>query len=413
MSIMERPSTDTIEPPRSPLDYREFTAEQLAAALRKSDLIDPTFLAELLEDTPPDHCPHLRARLAAGELKSHWCPSIYDSDRHNRLDRTATRYEVPEPGLPEHVTKTLNRLGYSYSASIIVGLIAVLCLLLTLMIGNNTLAFGSVTTMVLSAIGLSVLYRRIESIRIANMPAEYDLEERQYLDASVADWPEHESRYAKSLPDDMRLRQDFFTGKGIRSGVAALVWREPHLVAISQLIADDIVTSDTWLEHDIRYHRARIDLIATLDDIRLRAHRIWRTNISGYHDAEPPVQVQRAAETAWEVLVHIVGQLADYSKALQALDALTRQRQALYRQDRAGHGGTPPMAGLTALLCDAATGKPSTTDLSRELMQIKLDWSRTLRRREGQIRQLNREIASGLKELHAAICAPTNLLKKV
>lgn len=409
MSIMERPSIDTIEPPRSPLDYREFTAEQLAAALRKSDLIDPTFLAELLEETPPDCCPHLRARLAAGELKSHWCPSIYDSYRRGGSDETATRYEVPEPGLPEHVTKTLNRLGYSYSALIIVGLVAVLCLLLTLMIGTNALAFGSVTTMILSTIGLSVLYRRIESIRIANMPAEYDREELRYLDASVADWPEHESCYGESLPDDMRLRQHFFTGKGIRSGVAALVWREPHLVAISQLIADDIVTSDTWLEHDIRDHRARIDLVATLDDIRLRAHRIWRTNISGYYDAEPPAQVQRAAETAWEVLVHIVGQLADYSKALQALDALTRQRQALYRQDRAG---TPPMAGLTALLCDAATGKPS-TDLSRDLMQIKLDWSRTLRRREGQIRTLDREITLGLKELHATICAPTNLLKKV
>lgn len=412
MSIMERPSIDTIEPPRSPLDYREFTAEQLAAALRKSDLIDPTFLAELLEEAPPDCCPHLRARLAAGELKSHWCRSIYESDRHSRLDETATRYEVPETGFPEQVAKTLNRLGYGYSASILVGLVAVICLLLTLMIGNNTLAFGSVTTMVLSAIGLGVLYRRIESIRIANMPAEYDLEERQYLDASVADWPEYESCSGERLPDDMRLRQHFFTGMGIHSGVAALVWREPHLVAISQLIADDIVTSDTWLEHDIRDHRARVDLVATLDDIRLRAHRIWRTNISGYYGAEPPAQVQRAAETAWEVLVHIVGQLADYSKALQALDALTRQRQALYRQDRAGHGGTPPMAGLTALLCDASTGKPS-TDLSRELMQIKLDWSRTLRRREGQIRKLNREIASGLRELHAAIWTPTNLLKKV
>ncbi|CPV66303.1 hypothetical protein [Mycobacteroides abscessus] len=409
MSIMERPSTDTIEPPRPPLDYREFTTEQLAAALRKSDLIDPTFLAELLEETPPDCCPHLRARLAAGELKSHWCRSIYDSYRHSRLDETATRYEVPETGFPEHVAKTLNRLGYGYSASILVGLIAVICLFLTPVIGTNALALGSVTTMVLSAIGLGVLYRRIEAIRIANMPAEYDREEQQYLDASVADWPEHESCYAKSLPDDMRLRQDFFTGKGIRSGVAALVWREPHLVAISQLIADDIVTSDTWLEHDIRDHRARVDLVATLDDIRLRAHRIWRTNINGYYDAEPPVQVQRAAETAWEVLVHIVGQLADYSKALHALDALTRQRQALYRQDRAG---TPPMAGLTALLCDASTGKPS-TDLSRDLMQIKLDWSRTLRRREGQIRKLNREIASGLRELHATIWTPTNLLKKV
>lgn len=412
MSIMERPSTDTIEPPRSPLDYREYTAEQLAAALRKSDLIDPAFLAELLEETPPDYCPHLRARLAAGGLKTHWCSSIYDSHRRRQSNETQTRYEIPETGLPEHVTKTLNRLGYLYSALLVAGLIAVICFFLTPLIGRNAMAFGSVAAMTLSTIGLGVVHRRIESIRTANMPTEYDVEELRYLDASVADWPEHESCYGESLPDDARMRHHFFTGKGIRSGVAALVWREPHLVALSQLIADDIVTSDTWRDYDILQHRARIDLVATLNDIRLRAHRIWRTNISGYYDTEPPVQVQRAAETAWEVLVQIVGQLADYCKALQALDALSRQRQALYRQAHAGYGGTAPTLGLTALLCDAAAGKPP-ADLSRDLTKVKLDWGRTLRKREGQIRRLDREIASGLKELHATICAPTNLLKQV
>ena len=85
-------------------------------------------------------------------------------------------------------------------------------------------------------------------------------------------------------------------------------------------------------------HRVRIDLERTLDDIYLRAHRIWRAraNLVPPPTKDPADVVARrnaeitdAAADAWNTLVELVRQLQDYQKATRA------DRRDLPRNQRA------------------------------------------------------------------------------
>ena len=87
-----------------------------------------------------------------------------------------------------------------------------------------------------------------------------------------------------------------------------------------------------------RSRRVRIDLDQTLDDIYLRAHRIWRAsaNLVPLPTKDPDDVVARrnaeitdAATDAWQTLVELVRQLQDYKKQLAPIDAICTQITAL------------------------------------------------------------------------------------
>jgi hypothetical protein len=105
----------------------------------------------------------------------------------------------------------------------------------------------------------------------------YSDDELKTLDAASIDWPavpEELDRYANGAV----LRREWHGTwlARIEPGGAALVWREPHLVAVATLLARDIQASPTWHSELLDIHRVRIDLDRTLDQIYRRAHRIWR-----------------------------------------------------------------------------------------------------------------------------------------
>ncbi len=121
----------------------------------------------------------------------------------------------------------------------------------------------------------------------------------------------------------------------IEPGGAALVWREPHLVAETTLLGRDIKASPTWHSELLDIHRVRIDLDRTLDEVYLRAHRIWRArvNLVAPTTADPTDVVARrnaeitdAADDAWTTLVR---QLQGYRSALAPVDAIQAEITAL------------------------------------------------------------------------------------
>ncbi|MEY8019163.1 hypothetical protein [Mycobacterium servetii] len=119
---------------------------------------------------------------------------------------------------------------------------------------------------------------------------------------------------------------------------AAIVWREPHLVAIANLIGRDIAASAAWRSELFDLHRVRIDLDQTLTDINLRAHRIWRARANlvppPSDSPEDPVarrnnEILDAAEKAWDALVELVRQLIEYQKQLAPINAMVAEIAAL------------------------------------------------------------------------------------
>ena len=169
----------------------------------------------------------------------------------------------------------------------------------------------------------------------------YTADELATLDAASIDWPavpEELDRYAngEALRRESRNR---WTSR-IQSGGAALVWREPHLVAAATLLGRDIGSSPAWNSELFDIHRVRIDLEQTLDDIYLRAHRIWRAraNLVPPPSKDPADVVARrnaeitdAAGDAWNTLVALVRQLQDYRKSLTPVDAIFAEIRALQR----------------------------------------------------------------------------------
>ncbi|WP_157931534.1 hypothetical protein [Mycobacteroides abscessus] len=126
-----------------------------------------------------------------------------------------------------------------------------------------------------------------------------------------------------------------------RDGASALVWREPQLVAVSTLIAQDIKKTLAWKSPLFDGHRIRVDLDTTLDDIRLRAHRIWSihanlvevpshtSGCAAIRDRNS--QLLQAAELALDALVKLVVQLDDYRKQLAPIEAAITEIELLER----------------------------------------------------------------------------------
>jgi hypothetical protein len=170
-------------------------------------------------------------------------------------------------------------------------------------------------------------------------PWVYSDDELKTLDAASIDWPavpEELDRYANGTA----LRREWHGTwlARIQPGGAALVWREPHLVAVAALLGRDIQASPTWHSELLDIHRVRIDLDRTLDEVYIRAHRIWRAraNLVAPTTADPTDVVARrdaeitdAADDAWTTLVALVRQLQGYRSALASVDAIQAEITAL------------------------------------------------------------------------------------
>ncbi len=177
------------------------------------------------------------------------------------------------------------------------------------------------------ALGAAALLVRFARRRAATAPHwVYTADELATLDAASIDWPavpEELDRYANGEA----LRREWHNRwmSRIHPGGAALVWPEPHLVAVATLLGRDIRSSLAWNSELLDIHRVRIDLEQTLDDIYVRAHRIWRAraNLVPPPSKDPADVVARrnaeitdAAADAWNTLVALMRQLQDYRKSL-------------------------------------------------------------------------------------------------
>ena len=192
------------------------------------------------------------------------------------------------------------------------------------------------------AVGLggAALLFRFARRRAATAPHwVYTTDELETLDAAAIDWPavpEELDRYANAEA----LRREWHNRwlARIYPGGAALVWREPHLVAVATLLGRDIRSSATWNSELLDVHRVRVDLDQTLDDIYLRAHRIWRARANL---VPPPTDRSRRRGRPTQRRDHrrrlrrvehpgrAGGQLQDYRRALLPIDAIFAEITAL------------------------------------------------------------------------------------
>lgn len=184
--------------------------------------------------------------------------------------------------------------------------------------------------------------------RVGPRPVYSDAEVGQLNDAAVI-WPIM-SQELDSYPNSAVLQREWdqcTNGGGSAmvewgaqaSGQAALVWREPRLVAVANLIARDIKASPAWASELFDIHRVRIDLDQTLADIQFRAYRIWKAHANlvpppttGPDDviARRNSEIRAAAENAWSTLTELVRQLHDYKQQLAPIDEMVREIAALH-----------------------------------------------------------------------------------
>lgn len=167
----------------------------------------------------------------------------------------------------------------------------------------------------------------------------YTPEEHAALQRAVADWPGRAHLALYSDGAALRSTWDARWPWAGDQGAAAAVWREPHLVDISQLIANDITSGTGWRSDLFDTHRVRIDVPATLANIRLRAFRIWRiradtlaptaaTDPDGAA-AQRYREITEALAEAEEQLVAIIGELWDYRCSMAPINALVDEISAL------------------------------------------------------------------------------------
>ena len=314
------PIDDTV---RAPLDYA-YTAIDIMAALPRSEAVDVDALPADLQ----------RKARAHGDDLDNIVESEQLTTRHRR-DIAWT--EIARAG---RFVEPIAKYGAPAAAGIAV----------VLMVGHWWRHSGASVVEILAAsnpfgylaiaLGAAALLVRFARRRAATAPHwVYTADELATLDAASIDWPavpEELDRYANGEA----LRREWHNRwmSRIHPGGAALVWREPHLVAVATLLGRDIRSSPAWNSELLDIHRVRIDLEHTLDDIYLRAHRIWRAraNLVPPPSKDPADVVARrnaeitdAAGDAWNTLVALVRQLQDYRKSLTPVDAIFAEIRAL------------------------------------------------------------------------------------
>lgn len=228
----------------------------------------------------------------------------------------------------------------------------------------------------------------------------YTADEVATLDAAALDWPavpEELDHYASAETLRREWHQRWMWR--MQPGAAALVWREPHLVAVAHLLGREIRSSAAWNSDLFDVHRVRIDLTATLNDIYLRAHRIWRARanlVPPPTDAPADVVARRNAEiteaatAAWNTLVNLVRQLQDYRTQLAPIDAVFAEITALHQSS---HRITD--SALNQLHIDAAGNTLQTDDINDATSELA---------------DLNANLAERLGALHHSLTATPNRL---
>ena len=243
------PIDDTV---RAPLDYA-YTAIDIMAALPRSEAVDVDALPADLQ----------RKARAHGDDLDNIVESEQLTTRHRR-DIAWT--EIARAG---RFVEPIAKYGAPATAGIAV----------VLMVGHWWRHSGASVVEILAAsnpfgylaiaLGAAALLVRFARRRAATAPHwVYTADELATLDAACIDWPavpEELDRYANGEA----LRREWHNRwmSRIHPGGAALVWREPHLVAVATLLGRDIRSSPAWNSELLDIHRVRIDLERTLDDI--------------------------------------------------------------------------------------------------------------------------------------------------
>ena len=308
---------------RAPLDYA-YTAIDIMAALPRSEAVDADAVPADLQ----------RKARAHGDDLDNIVESEHLTTRHRR-DIAWT--EIARAG---RFVDPIAKYGALAAAGIAVVLMAGHwwrhsgASVVEILAASNPFGYLAI------ALGAAALLVRFARRSAATAPHwVYTVDELATLDAASIDWPvvpEELDRYANGGA----LRREWHNRwmSRIHPGGAALVWREPHLVAVATLLGRDIRSSPAWNSELLDIHRVRIDLERTLDDIYLRAHRIWRAraNLVPPPSKDPADVVARrnaeitdAAADAWNTLVALVRQLQDYRKSLTPVDAIFAEIRAL------------------------------------------------------------------------------------
>lgn len=306
---------------RAPLEY-SYTAQELMAALPRSEAIDV--------DAVPADLQH-KARTHGDNLDN-----ILESDKLVRRRGGLARIA------DSHAGRTVYPLA-AYSAVLTVIIAVVLMAVHSLRNPDASsaeiLAASDWFRDLAAVLGVVTLGLWFARRRASAPPWVYTAEELATMDAASIAWPavpEDLDRYANG--ETLRREWHNIWMARIQPGAAALVWREPHLVAIATLLVREIRSSPTWHSELLDVHRVRIDLDRTLGGIHLRAHRVWRAraNLVAPPSTDPEDVVARrnaeiddAAGEAWNALLVLVRQLQDYRKALTPIDVIFAEILAL------------------------------------------------------------------------------------
>ncbi len=320
------PAVPAVDPAvRAPLDHA-YTAVEIMAALPRSEAVDVEALPVELQR---------KARAHGDDLAN-----IIESDQLTTRRRGAAIWS--EVTRLDRYVRPLVKYGTPVAASLAVALMAAHWArhsgASTIEILTASSPFGYLAVVLGAAAVVSRTARRR-----AGAPPHwvYTDDELKTLDAASIDWPavpEELDRYANG--ETLRREWHGTWLARIQPGGAALVWREPHLVAVATLLGREIRCSPTWHSELLDVHRVRIDLDCTLDSIYIRAHRIWRAraNLVTPASSDPDSIVVRrnaeiidAAEDAWTTLAALVRQLQDYRTALVPVDAIHAEIVALHQ----------------------------------------------------------------------------------
>lgn len=228
----------------------------------------------------------------------------------------------------------------------------------------------------------------------------YTRDEHAQLQRASADWPGRAHLSAFSNASQLQHEWDRRWPYAVHAGAAAAVWPEPHLVGLAHCIAADISAGKAWNSELFDVHRVRIDLPATLREIRLRAFRIWRIRadtLAPTAAADPDGSAMRryreindALTDAQDRLVAMIRELASYSAALKPIDALVDEIESL--------------ALSTQRVSDDAVRQLRIDAAGSEFTRVDICDARA------ELADLNANLTSQLGVLHAALRLPESAL---
>ncbi|TMS50675.1 hypothetical protein [Mycobacterium sp. DBP42] len=266
----------------------------------------------------------------------------------------------------------------------------------------TAVALGAPVALGVAALGTAAAAKR----PLGQRTIYTDTEVRQLNDATVI-WPIM-SEELEAYPNSVVLRREWeqrvvlggpYERVAESSGRAAVVWREPRLVAVANLIARDIEASPAWASELFDVHRVRIDLDQTLSDIQFRAYRIWKThaNLVPPPTSRPDDVITRRndeitlhAEKAWATLTELVRQLYEYKQQLAPIDSMVREIAAL----RLSTSRVTDEA-VRQLMVDAAGNTVKAGDVAAATVELS---------------ELNANLTARLDFLRQALTEPVNIL---